>query len=74
MLDRDSKDISIVTPKLLSKNSPEIEVAIIDEADFILEDKLFLFEKQGSEIIMNGAYSAFKAKKLIFMSARYSDQ
>lgn len=74
MLSRDSKDISIVTPKLLSKNSPEIDVAIIDEADFILEDKLFLFEKQGNEIFMNGAYRAFNANKLIFMSARYNDQ
>ena len=58
----------------MSKNGPEVDVVIIDEADFMLEDKLFLFEKRVNETFMNGAYHAFNAKKLIFMSARYNDQ
>ena len=51
-----------------------MDVCIIDEADYVLEEKSFIFMKQENDLLMNGVYRAFRAKNLILMSARFNEQ
>ena len=71
---KDFEDIEVVTPKLMSKASRDMDVCIVDEADLLLEEQLFIFREKDNEMYMNGLYRAFRAKSLIFMSARFSEQ
>ena len=70
---KDFEGIEVVTPKLMSKASQDFDVCIVDEADLLLEEHLFIFKPYGNEILMNGLYRAFRAKNLIFMSARFNE-
>ena len=71
---KDSSGIEVVTPKLMSKAHNKMDVCIIDEADYIVEEKNFVFVEQEKELLMNGACRAYQAEKIIFMSARFNDQ
>jgi hypothetical protein len=70
---KDFEGIEVVTPKLMSKASPDCDVCIVDEADLLLEEQLFLFPMEANDMLMNGLYRAFKATSLIFMSARFNE-
>ena len=70
---KDYAGIEVVTPKLMSKATPDMDVCIVDEADFLLEEQHFMFQKEGENILMNGLYRAFRAKNVIFMSARFNE-
>jgi hypothetical protein len=37
-LKKDYEGIEVVTPKLMSKVSPNMDICIVDEADFLLEE------------------------------------
>ena len=42
-LKKDHEGIEVVTPKLMSKVSQDMDICIVDEADFLLEEKHFIF-------------------------------
>ena len=70
---KDSSGIEVVTPKLMSKAHHKMNICIVDEADYIVEEKNFVFLEQDKELVMNGACRAYQAEKIIFMSARFND-
>lgn len=74
LLSKNSNKIEVTIPKQISAKDPDWDVVICDEADYLFEQKNFVFFKHGGEIIMNGLYRTFFAKNLILMSARFNTQ
>ena len=66
--------IEVLTPKLMSKGVPKSDVYIVDEGDYQIEEKHFIFSNQDKDITMSGACRAFLGEHIIFMSARFNDQ
>ena len=52
-VNKDSTNIEVVIPKLMSKTHLNMDMCIIDEADYLVEEKNFIFIKQEQELMMN---------------------
>ena len=73
-LSKNSNRIEVTIPKHIGAKDPDWDVVICDEADYLFEQKNFLFFKHGGDLFMNGLYRTFFAKNLIFMSATFNTQ